>query len=211
LNRSLHLLFQRVEQEELLDMGRGSEQDVAENLSEMQQINDRLGGTRALTRHLYPRLMLHNHPVSLVDLGTGGAGLPLALARWARRIHLSMRILAVDCSERNLAIARRSASQEEEIRLLQADALRLPLTSNGVDYVISSLFLHHLSPGLLVTVLRHAPATDLQWGGLCDFFVILAPFVPRAPGDCTAPVIRSCSLWIDHERPGPRLAALFLI
>ncbi len=146
----------RIEQEELLDLGKGTSQEVAENLAEMQRINDVLGGTRALTRHLFPRLLVHNGPVTVLDLGSGGGGIPQALVRWARGVRLPLRILAVDWSARNLAVAAQRTHECPEIQLIQADALCLPFKPGQVDYVISSLFMHHLSPMNLTWVLQEA-------------------------------------------------------
>src|SRR5205085_1554384 len=42
----------------------------------------------------------------------------------------------------------------ESISLLRADASRLPLPNDSVDYVISSLFLHHFTPEEVVALLR---------------------------------------------------------
>ncbi len=149
--------LERATQAELLDLGQGTDRDVAENLAEMQRINDRLGGTRALTRYLYPRLLLLRGPVTVLDLGTGGAGFPLALARWARNLRLPLRVLAVDWSARNLAVARQNLQPPAgEVQLIQADALHLPLAPGQVDYVISSLFLHHLEPEELARLLAQA-------------------------------------------------------
>jgi SAM-dependent methyltransferase len=154
--KAIDLACQRIERPELLDLGLGSDQDVAENLAEMQHINDFLGGTPALTRHLYPRLHRQTGPVTVLDLGTGGAGLPALLVGRARKMGLPMRVLALDWSRRNLAVACRATRLIPEIQLLQADALALPLGSGQVDYVISSLFMHHLSADQLVRVLRQA-------------------------------------------------------
>lgn len=151
---TFRLVGTRAEAEELLDLGQGTSQDVAENLAEMQRINDWLGGTRALTRHLFPRLLRHSGSVTLLDLGTGGAGLPFTLLNWAHRRHVPLRILAVDWSRRNLAASPRAVRQHPAILRLQADAQCLPLGVGQVDYVVSSLFLHHLSPEGLVRVLH---------------------------------------------------------
>ncbi len=156
LRNVLDLVGERAEQEELLDLGQGSSRDVAANLAEMQRINDVLGGTRALTRYLYPRLLLHNEPVTVLDLGTGGGGLPRTLVSWARLLKLPLRVLAVDWSPRNLAVAAQQAERWPEISLIQADAVCLPLESGQVDYVISSLFMHHFSPQRLVNLMREA-------------------------------------------------------
>ena len=150
------LALERVEMEELLDRGAGSARDVADNLAEMQRINDLLGGTRALTRHLYPRLEQHAHPLTLLDLGTGGGGLPARVAAWARRHRRLVNILAVDWSARNLAAAGPRLRSYPEILPIRADALHLPLPPGAADYVISTLFLHHFPPEQVVQLLRRA-------------------------------------------------------
>jgi ubiquinone/menaquinone biosynthesis C-methylase UbiE len=146
--------MERIDQQELLDLGEGTLSDVAENLAEMQRFNDIFGGTHALTRHLYPRLLLHNRPIRLADLGTGGGGLPVTLVQWARRLGISLRVLAVDWSQRTLTVAARRHHKFPEINLVRADALCLPFQEGQVDYIISSLFLHHFSPDRLVVLLR---------------------------------------------------------
>ncbi len=151
-----HLNCPQIQQDELLDLGLGSRAEAVENLREMQRINAHFGGTRALTRHLYPRLLLHGGPARVLDLGTGGAGLPLLLARWARKLHLPLEIYGVDWSARNLSISLENIQGAPEIHLLQADGARLPLPSGQVDFVVSTLFLHHLTPAALVRVLREA-------------------------------------------------------
>lgn len=152
----------RTDAPELLDMGCGTPGDVAANLSEMGRINHSLGGVHALTRHLYPRLIQTakaHLPITLLDLGTGSADLPVTIARWARRHRLTLSIVAVDWSARNLAVARRRLSHWPEVQLVQADALRLPLDAASVDFVISTLFVHHFSPSRVIALLQAAFAS----------------------------------------------------
>jgi len=150
------LVPERLEALELLDLGRGTTADVQQNLAEMWRINRWLGGFRALTRHLYPRLtaagLSAGQPITLLDLGTGAAEVPAALARWGRAHHLPLTILGIDWMARHLVVADRDPG----VFLLQADALRLPLPAQSVDYVISSLFLHHFPPEQVVALLRCA-------------------------------------------------------
>ncbi len=160
--------IRRVDTPELLDLGQGSDRDVRANLTEMQRINDLLGGTRALTRHLYPRLLAEHSSVvrgsarrgpalRVLDLGAGGAGLPQRLAAWAARRGIPIQIIAVDHSARVLAAAKlNGGGHSPPVALLLADALCLPLPPGSVDYVISSLFLHHLPPAGVVALLRRA-------------------------------------------------------
>ena len=140
----------------MLDLGLGSPEDVATNLAEMWRINRYLGGLRALTSHLYPRLAASPDGVTVADLGSGSGEVPVAIARWARKRDLNVRILAVDWAGRNLAVTRANVADTPEVSLLQADANRMPLPPCSVDYVISSLFIHHFAPVQAVGVLRAA-------------------------------------------------------
>ncbi len=149
-------MLSRVDDAEWLDLGYGSPAEAAANLDEMWRINRFLGGLRALTSHLYPRLQVLPEKVIIADLGTGSADVPVALARWTRLHRLQVHILAVDLMERHLAVARKRVTGISEITLLAADADCLPLPSRSVDYVISSLFLHHFSPSRLTRLLKSA-------------------------------------------------------
>ena len=63
----------------------GTPQDVQRNLQEMTRINRYLGGIRAVTRHLYPRLRAQSLPATVVDIGTGAADLPNHITQWAQK------------------------------------------------------------------------------------------------------------------------------
>src|SRR5262249_53249296 len=81
---------------------------------------------------------------------TGGADIPRALARWARRAGRPIRIVALDRDRAMLACARRASASYPEIVLLQGDALAMPVRPGSVDLVISALTLHHLEPASAV-------------------------------------------------------------
>ena len=151
---SVWLTPTRVETPELLDSGMGTDRDVAANLNEMWRLNRFLGGFRALTQHLYPRIASAQSTVTIVDLGTGSAQMLRAITRWAWLRHYSIRCIGVDWAGRNLNVARHVASDFPEITLVRADAMNLPYPNESVDYIISSLFLHHFAPEQIITLLR---------------------------------------------------------
>jgi ubiquinone/menaquinone biosynthesis C-methylase UbiE len=134
----------RVYIEELLDLGEGTDDDVAQNLADLRRINRFLGGQRiilgalaALTRDAGLR------ELSLLDVGTGSADIPGAVADWCRAHAIVSNITALDLSERNLRIARACLGIHEEVQLVRGDSLRLPFADRSVDVVTASLFLHH--------------------------------------------------------------------
>jgi ubiquinone/menaquinone biosynthesis C-methylase UbiE len=144
----------RIYVEELLDAGVGTDQDVAENLADLRRINRTLGGTgvvlKALTRHMSssPAKQL-----SLLDVGTGSADIPGAVAQWCASTRIDPTLVALDISERNLRVARHVLGIDREIALVRADAMRPPFADNSFDYVTASLFLHHFKDDEVIDLL----------------------------------------------------------
>jgi ubiquinone/menaquinone biosynthesis C-methylase UbiE len=150
----------RREEDELLEQGVGTQQDVATNLREMWRINRYLGGLNALTGQLFPLLAQHHKhsSVSVVDLGTGSAEVARHIGRWAQRKQRNVQVYGIDVSARNLEFARRNTVNEPNVHLLQLDLNALPFARQQVDYFISSLVLHHFTPAQVVTLLRESYA-----------------------------------------------------
>jgi hypothetical protein len=152
------------------EVARG-ELDMA--LRYIRAVNRRLGGVDALIRHLqswsvrWPR----DRPITLLDVGTGSADLPLTAVRWARRAGFDLRVTAIDRHERTLELAREQVGDEQAVTLVQADALELDgrFAPGSFDYSHAGLFLHHLPEEHLLRVLRsmdRAARTGIIWNDL---------------------------------------------
>jgi len=142
------LLGSRLRADELLDAGGHDPSELAENLDDIGRVNRLGGGVRVVLRHL-PELLdglPWERPVEILDLGTGGADIPVAVADWLRRRNRSARIVASDVSEEVLAVARRRIGRRHEIDTARYDALAVPLPDRAVDIVLSSLTMHHFEP-----------------------------------------------------------------
>lgn len=153
MNAARFFVPERIDQPELLDLGIGTTEDVQQCLNDLWRINRYLGGTAGITRYLYPRLREHTSLCSVVDIGTGAAQIASTVARWANRERLPVQVFGVDLSSRNLV----HAKQQPNVTLIQADANYLPFKQ--VDYVISSLFLHHFTPEQVIELLKNAYAS----------------------------------------------------
>ncbi|MBI5667822.1 MAG: methyltransferase domain-containing protein [Chloroflexi bacterium] len=154
VGRAAWLIPARVDTPELLDQGGGSLRDVQASLADLRRINRYLGGFTAITRHLYPRLQALESTATIADMGTGSADIPQAIASWAQRRDIRVRVIGVDLAGRHLALAQQRTRQTSNISLVQADANHLPFKPNAIDYIISSLFLHHFTPDQAVYLLR---------------------------------------------------------
>jgi len=135
---------ERLYEEELLDAGEGTDDDVAGSLIDLRRINRFLGGRKVIMRAIETCLQqTAPEQISLLDVGTGSADLPMAVAELCRQRGVAAFIAAVDLSERNLRIARTRLDVGPEIHLVRADSLNLPFAARSFDFVTASLFLHH--------------------------------------------------------------------
>ncbi len=131
-------------------------EEVAAALRDLERINTLLRVKSALARHLFPRIeRLTRAPVRILDVATGAADIPRAIAAWARRHKRRVEIVALDLGSSVLRYARRAIAPYPEIALVRADARRLPFPRESFDFVIATEFLHHLEDDELLPFLRH--------------------------------------------------------
>lgn len=154
--RTLPDLRRRREADELLDRSGHDSALLAANLADIRRVNRLGGGTRVLLRCLPALLeaMPAGEAVSVLDLGTGSADLPIAVADWLRRRGRPCRIVASDISAEVLAVAATSVRDRPEIELARIDALATGLPAGAFDVVLCSLTLHHLDEPDGVRLLR---------------------------------------------------------
>lgn len=130
--------------------------ELAVNFRDIRRVNRLLGGTTTTLRHL-PELLTGlpaDQIITVLDLATGSADIPIALADWAARHGRRFEITASDVSDDILAIAREHLSSHPDIVLAKYDARDVPLPDGSVDIVLCSLSLHHFDLQDAVRVLR---------------------------------------------------------
>jgi ubiquinone/menaquinone biosynthesis C-methylase UbiE len=149
----LHL--PQTNREELLDLNRGSLDDVRESLADIRLINTWLGGTRVACASVFSLLKKYGvKQATILDIGTGSADIPQRLVEQGKQRGIGLQVLALDCSARHLQVARERVGNAREISLIQGDAFHLPLRDRSVDIVLASLFLHHFRPEPMLQILR---------------------------------------------------------
>jgi 2-polyprenyl-3-methyl-5-hydroxy-6-metoxy-1,4-benzoquinol methylase len=93
---------------------------------------------------------------SVLDIATGSADVPVALARRAARAGIVLDLHACDVSAVALRAGERRAGRAGvEIRLFVHDAVAAPF-GGRYDVVTCSLFMHHLDASGAAALLRHA-------------------------------------------------------
>lgn len=154
--------MRRILAPEMMDAPDVPRQELDRALGFIRLVNRRLGGASALLHHLdewsarWPR----DRPITLLDIATGSADLPIAAARWARRRGFDLRVTGIDIHATTLALAQEHVDAHPDvsgsITLRGADALRLmdDFPPRSFDYVHAGLFLHHLGFEQALTALR---------------------------------------------------------
>ena len=144
----------RLYEEELLDAGEGTDDDVAGSLIDLRRINRFLGGRKVIMAAIETCLRQTGpERISLLDVGTGSADLPMAIAEKCGERGISTFVAAVDLSERNLRVARTKLGIGPDIHLVRANSLSLPFAARSFDFVTASLFLHHFQDDDVVRLL----------------------------------------------------------
>jgi SAM-dependent methyltransferase len=146
--------------EELLDGPLEDLPALAGNLRDLRRANRLLGGV-ALSRRaieiLVPAVGARSRTMTLIDVGTGAADIPVALMADARRHGRTLTITAVDSRPEVIEAARQARPALDRIgglRLAVADGLALPYPNGAFDVAHSSMVLHHLEPPEGVVFLR---------------------------------------------------------
>ena len=133
--------------------------DLAETMACLRTINRRAGGISSILQQFrawsanWPK----DQPVRILDLCTGSADIPLAIAQWAQDAGFDVRIVAVDHHPGILRVAAEYLEAKPaagRIQLLQADLFNLPFEPNSFDYVMCSAALHHFPQIRVLTALR---------------------------------------------------------
>jgi len=154
-------LKSRSKEEEIMDGFSGDPADIEHAYRLIEKVNRFLGGTRVVLRYLkrYSRRWPAGATIRILDLGSGATDIPRAIVDWARKKNLKIRVFALDILAEALRYSRNKLRDYPEIRFVQASALDLPFGKESFDYVISSMFFHHLDEELLVKVLGEADRT----------------------------------------------------
>jgi SAM-dependent methyltransferase len=111
-------------------------------LADLDRLASFLGGWSASLGPLRARLAGRKR-VRILDVGAGSGAMARAFAAEARRRGVRPRIVAADLHPAVCRVARETAAGESALRVVRADARRLPFADGSFDFSVGSLFLHH--------------------------------------------------------------------
>jgi SAM-dependent methyltransferase len=142
--------------EELLDGPLDDPATLRGNLRDLERANRWLGGA-ALSAHGIAVLAGDRESLTVLDVGTGAADIPVALLERAARDGRRLRVTGIDNRPEVLAaaVARRPGlAATDGLELQVGDGRSLPFPDRSFDIAHASMVLHHLSPVAAVAVLR---------------------------------------------------------
>lgn len=149
-------LTHRADEPELMDSGTTSPKELDDALDFLSATNTFLGGWAVMRERLevWSRAWDRKKTVTMLDIGTGAADLPIRILSWGRRRRFCIKIVGIDTDAKVLDLARKRTEGEENLGLMHADLGTFAALGGQFDYVLGSLFLHHLPPAELVPSLR---------------------------------------------------------
>lgn len=140
---------------ERIDTGNYTPDEYAVFLSEIAFINKYFGDSRALKKTLLNEIERQNlRDFSVLDVGAGSGELLRSIAKFAANTDRKAQLTGIDLNEISAAAMRSASLDFPDISPVRGDALQLPFADDSFDFVISSLFFHHLADNQIVVVLK---------------------------------------------------------
>lgn len=170
---------------ELMDDADADIDLLLKTIGQFSLINATIGGTARRFEKWFLPLMAEDRSYRVIDVGSGGGDVPVAIVKAARRRGVKLQVLALDRDERILPLAREATREFPEIEVRAGEARDLPALG-PVDVVICNHLLHHLredeigdflasaneaaSLGILLDDLLRSPWSWLGYGLFASIF-----------------------------------------
>jgi len=146
---------QRSQRLEHIDTGNYTAAEYEDCISELQFVNRWMGDAHSLKATLLREIESQSlTSFSILDIGAGSGELLRVAATWARQTNRRLRAVGLELNERMAESILEESGRFDEIGSVRGDALKLPFADAEFDYVMCSLFTHHLLDEQVVDVLR---------------------------------------------------------
>ena len=140
---------------EWLDADTMDPSDLQRNLRDIRRINAVLGWTAFTTHAVVGALRsAPQRAWSLLDVASGSADIPIAIARAAQQAGVNLRVTATDRNPQIVAVARTQSAGTPQMCIEEQDALALSYPDGTFDIALCTLALHHFAPDVAVLLLR---------------------------------------------------------
>ena len=130
-------------------------EELEGTLSDIRAVNRYLGDVPAIIKHV--SLMSpanHGEVLTILDIATGSADIPVAIADWARKNGFGISVTCIDINPLTVGIARKNTEAYPEIEVLVADGFDLRFPDKSFDLVLCSKTLHHFTEEEVARLVR---------------------------------------------------------
>lgn len=149
------VLEERSTRLERIDTGDYTAEEYDRFLEDIRKVNRFAGDSRALKRSAIRAIRSADpESFSVLDVGAGSGELLRDVVAFARSENRKVSAVGLELNERSARSIRRESAGFPEISATQGNALALPFADDSFDYVISSLFAHHLTDSQIVSALK---------------------------------------------------------
>ncbi len=152
---------------EWMDAPDADPMELRRSLDFIRRINNALGYTRTTITYLkkFSRNWQSGERIRILDVATGSADIPRAALAWAKPAGFDLQLTGIDFHPRTIRIA---AEETPRMKFVQANALSLPFADGSFDYVMTAMFLHHLSDEETIAVLKEMNRVAARGVIVCD-------------------------------------------
>lgn len=140
---------------ERIDTGDYTPEEYDRFLKDIKLVNRFAGDFFALRKTLLREIEKEKlSEFSVLDVGAGSGEILREIAKFARRKNRRAKLSGLELNARSADAILEESKNFAEINSIQANALRLPFENKTFDFVISSLFTHHLTDEQIVKTLQ---------------------------------------------------------
>ena len=159
MSPALQIMFDRFQHRsyelENIDKGTYTPEEYEGCLVELRRVNEWLGDAKVLRETLFKDIERSGVKCfSVLDVGAGSGELLRVTANWTRETDRKARLVGLELNERSAAAILDESAEFTDISSVRANGLELPFPDRSVDYVISSLTLHHFNDEAAVLLIR---------------------------------------------------------
>lgn len=151
---------ERSHQLELMDTEKISFEEFHDCLNDLETINHLTFAYRPTLKWLKNSFKSLNrlnirpeHKIKIIDVGSGGGDMLRQIWKWGKKRCIPMELIGIDLNPWSKKSAMQKTPKEAPMRFETANIFEIP-ENERADFIISSLFTHHLSDADLIRFIK---------------------------------------------------------